>query len=272
MSDKKENLVSVIFHQKNDSPKFFEIKKSKIYLYLIGLPLITLLGVVIGIFALVQNSPIHMFEKYKQSIKLQSQINSYEDLEKMLYNVMSENKRLLSELNSKNGESGSATNTSETSATTGQLTNTPKTNEAKTISSIGLSTLSLFKPIQNQKDLTRPARIGLSGFNVTATKDILHLHFNIIPTQISEDKISGHIVVLMKANNTIMAYPEAALGGGDFQINYSAGETFSTQRFRPVDATLKRPSANGNYSFTIFIFSKEGDLIHYQAVTMPVKL
>lgn len=268
MSDKKENLVSVIFHQKNDSPKFFEIKKSKIYLYLIGLPLITVLGVAIGVFALVQNSPIHMFSKYKQSIKLQSQINSYEDLEKMLYNVMSENKRLLSELNGKNGESGSSTETSATN----QVTNAPKASETKTISSIGLSTLSLFKPIQNQKDLTRPARIGLSGFNVTATKDILHLHFNIIPTQISEDKISGHIVVLMKANNAIMAYPEAAFGGGDFQINYSAGETFSTQRFRPVDATLKRPAANGNYSFTIFIFSKEGDLIHYQAVTMPVKL
>lgn len=273
MKDNKENLVSVIFHQKNDSPKFFEIKKSKIYLYLIGLPILTVIGVAIGIFALAQNSPIHMFQKYKQNIKLQSQINSYEDVEKMLYNVMSENKRLQAEIN-KNSENPANEDDKKLEDPTKktEMPNTQKPSEVKTINSIGLSTLSLFKPIQNQKDLTRPARIGLSGFNVTTPKDGLHFHFNIIPTQASEDKISGHIVVLMKSNNGIFAYPEAALASNDLQINFSAGETFSTQRFRPVDSSFKRPAVAGNYAFSIFIFSKEGDLIHYQAINMPVKL
>ncbi|MBY0413312.1 MAG: hypothetical protein K2Q18_04070, partial [Bdellovibrionales bacterium] len=80
------------------------------------------------------------------------------------------------------------------------------------------------------------------------------------------------IVVLMKNELAIQTYPLQALGGSDFQINYSAGEPFATQRFRPVDASFVKPRKSGNYSFTVFIFSRTGDLIHFQSVNAALKL
>jgi len=141
-----------------------------------------------------------------------------------------------------------------------------------TANSIGLSMLSLFRPIQGQKDRTRPAVLNLSGFKAEVSRDNVNLKFNIIPAVTDDSKISGHIIVLMKNELAIQTYPLQALGGNDFQINYSAGEPFSTQRFRPVDAGFVKPRKSGNYSFTVFIFSRTGDLIHFQSVNIPLKL
>ena len=49
----KKDSISIIYHQRNDSPKHFEIKRSKIYLIFIGLPTLTLIALVIGAIGLV---------------------------------------------------------------------------------------------------------------------------------------------------------------------------------------------------------------------------
>jgi hypothetical protein len=146
---------------------------------------------------------------------------------------------------------------------------TPACPAAGTANTIGLSTLSLFRPVQGQRDRTRPATLNLSGFKVIGNRDTTNFQFNIIPG--GESKLAGHIIVLMKNELTIQVYPQQALGGNDTQINYSSGEPFSTQRFRPVDASFLKPRKPGNYTFTVYIFAKNGDLIHYQSVILPVK-
>lgn len=272
MSNNNKEKVSIIFHQKNDSPKYFEIKKSHIYVYFLALPIIVVLSAVIAGVALVQNSPFHLIDKYKQHLQTQNQINNYSDLEKMFFNTMAENKRLLKEINdphrSIRKEESATIENNETPKPNETLTAPPK---LELISSIGLSTLSMFKPIKDQRDLTRPAKIGLSGFNLTQNANSIKFHFNIIPTTISDERISGYIIVLLKDGQTISAYPSNVFDGNDFQINYSTGESFLTQRFRPVEATFNRPKNGGSYAFTVFIFSKEGDLIHYQPVTIPAR-
>lgn len=269
----KNDSISIIYHQRNDSPKHFEIKRSKVYLFFIGLPTLTLIALVIGAIGLVNTSPFHLLSNYKIASKNRAEMSRHENLE-------DENSELKSEITALKEQIQS--NTTQTAATPAVVTNVNGTQcpapaacpapVSTTVSSIGLSTISLFKPIQGQKDRTRPAVLNLSGFKAEIGRDNVNLKFNIIPAVTDDSKISGHIIVLMKNELAIQAYPLQALGGNDFQINYSAGEPFSTQRFRPVDAGFVKPRKAGNYSFTVFIFSRTGDLLHFQTVNIPLKL
>lgn len=278
----KKDSVSIIYHQKNDSPKYFEIKRSKIYLLFIGLPAITLISLVIGTIGLMNAGPARLLQNYQQNKYLREKEESREDLENKLADQVEENVKLKNELLALQEPKNTLPDATATKETEVKTTTTVSTDPKcpapvacpapNTVSSIGLSTLSLFKPIQNQKDRTRPAILSLSGFKAAIGRDTVNLQFNIIPNSAEDSKISGHIIVLMKNELGIQAYPYNAFGGNDFQINYSAGETFATQRFRPVDASFVKPRKSGNYSFTVFIFSRSGDLIHYQGLTLPLKL
>lgn len=277
MSEKKDapnrnDSISIIYHQRNDSPKHFEIKRSKVYLFFIGLPTLTLIALVIGAIGLVNTSPFHLMSNYKMASKSRNQILRQE-------NLAEENSELKSEILALHEQI--KTNTQITSVPAEAITVNGTQCPAPvacpapvsgTVNSIGLSITSLFKPIQGQKDRTRPAVLNLSGFKAEIGRDNVNLKFNIIPAMTDDSKISGHIIVLMKNELAIQAYPLQALGGNDFQINYSTGEPFSTQRFRPVDAGFVKPRKSGNYSFTVFIFSRTGDLLHFQSVNIPLKL
>ncbi|MBC7711697.1 MAG: hypothetical protein H7177_00055 [Rhizobacter sp.] len=285
---KKKDSISIIYHQKNDSPKYFEIKRSKIYLFFIGLPAVTLFALIFGAIGILNTSPTHLLKSYRDNQKNKTEMANQEKLQDQLNASLEENEKLKKEITQvqemKTTEAAKTTTdvAVKTTPATTTTTNTdlkcpapvacPAPAASANANSIGLSTLSLFRPIQGQKDRTRPAVLNLSGFKTAIGRDTVNLQFNIIPSVTDDSKISGHIIVLMKNEIAIQAYPLQALGGNDFQINYSAGEPFATQRFRPVDASFVKPRKSGNYSFTVFIFSKSGDLIHYQSITLPLKL
>lgn len=262
----KKDSISIVYHQRNDSPKYFEIKRSRIYLFFIGLPTITLIALVIGAIGIVNSSPFHLISNYKMASKNQADLSRL----KTLAEENNELKLEIEDLNQKNINPAQNVLTQGGTLDVSNNQAPPTTNT--TINSIGLSITSLFKPIQGQKDRTRPAILNLSGFSADIGQENVNFKFNIIPTVTDDSKISGHIIVLMKNELAILAYPPAALGGNDFQINYSAGELFSTQRFRPVEAAFARPKKSGNYSFTVFIFSRTGDLLHFQSVNIPLKI
>lgn len=270
-----DDSVSIIYHQRSDSPKYFEIKKSKIFVLLIGLPTITLISLVLGGIGLIHTSPFHLIESVKETSAAQKIAQEQQALRE-------ENEELKSELEQARLAAEQMTVTKDNTATAtegeGPDARCPAPvacaapNSPAVASSIGLSTLSFFRPIQGQKDRTRPAQMNLSGFKTVVGRDNVNLQFNIIPATGTDNKISGHIVVLMKSDQGIQVYPAASLAGADHQINYAAGEPFATQRFRPVDAPFLKPRRGGNFIFTIFIFSRTGDLIHYQNANMVIKI
>ena len=270
----KKNSVSVIYHQKNDSPKYFEIKKSKLYWFLIGLPTLTFVAIILGVLGLVNSSPFHVVDNFRQNSLVRKEAREKETLLEENEKLKFEKETLEETLKTQQAVAPSAPISDASGKLCPAPTICPPTTAAGagTISSIGLSTLSLFKPIQGQKDKTRPAVLNLSGFKTVVGRDTLNLQFNIIPTTLDDEKVSGHIIVLMKNEVAIQAYPIQALGSNDFQINYASGETFATQRFRPVDANFLKPRKSGFYSFTVFIFARNGDLIHFHTVSLPVQL
>ena len=267
MSDKlKKETISIIYNQDNDSPKYFELKKSKLLLFVIGLPTITLIGIIIGIVGLIHTSPFHLIDNYRQnsmareavamSDALKNTIRKSEEEKQALQKSLleSEEKLKLAIPLSSNNPAGK-----------------PNATSANVTSSAGISSLSFFKFIANQHDITKPAILNLTGFKIVNNRDTTNLQFNIIPNS-GDEKIAGHIVVIMKNELTIEVYPAQALNSNDPQINYSSGEPFATQRFRPVDASFLKPRKAGNYIFSVFIFAKNGDLMHVQNVILPVKI
>jgi hypothetical protein len=280
-TENKRDSISIVYHQRNDSPKYFEIKRSRVYLFFIGLPAVTLIALVIGVIGLMNTSPFHLLENYRQNSKTRSQIANQKEMEQDLKekagSFEQENADLKAQVMTLQGQLNNGATPATTPVVAGDVkcpapVTCPAPAISGTINSIGLSTLSLFKPIQGQKDRTRPAVLNLSGFKTAVGRDNVNLQFSIIPAVADDSKISGHIIVLMKNELAIQAYPLQALGSSDFQINYSAGEPFATQRFRPVDASFVKPRKSGNYSFTVFIFSRTGDLIHFQSVNLPLRL
>jgi hypothetical protein len=264
--------ISIIYYQKNNSPKYLEINKKKFLLFLIGLPTITLIAISLASIGVVQSSPFHLLNTYRQNSKARIAIANSSDLQSKLNAVIADNKALELKLQAINQPPLPVISPTGTVAPAPTL-NSIKCPEQKTTtqsSSIGLSTLSFFKPVNGQQDKTRPASLNLTGFKVNSTKDQVNLQFNIINLLGENIKLAGHIVVLMKTDSAIQVYPQTAFITNDFQVNYSAGEPFATQRFRPVDAVFIHPKKSGNFMFTVFIFSRTGDLLHYQNTLLPV--
>ncbi len=264
----QNKFISVIYNQKNDSPKYFEVKKSQILLFIIGLPTVTLIALILGIIGLVHTSPFHLIDNYRQNSMAREAVAKTNALINQIKIDEEENLDLSKKLTETEdklkmiSDSSDAQTKASSGKATGQTTST---------NLIGLSNLSLFRPIQGQKDLTRPPTINLSAFKVLGNRDTTNLQFNIIPTSDVDGKLGGYIIVLMKNELTIQAYPQRALIGNDIQISHTSGEPFSTQHFRPVDASFLKPRKPGNYTFAIYIFAKNGDLLHFQSVILPVK-
>lgn len=271
--------VSIIYHLRNDSPKHIIVKRNKFLAFVILMPLLTIIGVFLGIVGLIHTSPFHLLQNYMKNNEAREAINRVSNLQLNLQNSLSENQNLKTELEKAKldlqnyiPKSPEATTTPSTTPNPEKVTVCPPIN-APMATSIGLSTLSLFKPVQNQKDKTRPASLSLNDFKVVNMRDTVNLQFNIINLLGNDVKLAGHIMVLMKSDTMIEVYPINALNSPcDFQINYTAGEPFATQRFRPVDASFPKPRKPGNHVFTVFIFAKNGDLLHFQSVLLPVKI
>ncbi len=292
-NETEREFISIIYNKKNDSPKYIELKKSKLLFFIIGLPTITLIAIVLGVIGLVHTSPFHLIDTYRQNSLAREAVSKTEVLVAQLQKSEEEKTALSVKLAEMDAELKKTKNDvlSETGDVAherpaekmiekGQAPNLDKCPKAPVcpalaapaMSTIGLSNLSFFRPVQGQKDRTRPATLTLSGFKVETKRDTINLIFNIIPATLGEGKLSGHIVVLMKNELGIQVYPQSALNSQGTQISFTSGEPFMTQRFRPVDAAFLRPRKAGSYTFNVYIFAKNGDLLHYQSVMLPVKL
>lgn len=293
---KNQEVVSIIYYQKKDSPKYFEIKKTAFFWWFVVLPAITLLSIILVFFALIHFSPTHLIQNYLSA-------KNYESMKSTIEQLSNENQQLKDQLNEKTqalkvelakntadiipesevAQNGATTLTPTTTGSketlpaiptvaAGQKPSMAEGLKGKEAGTLDLSYLSLFKPVQGQKDLTRPAQISLSGFNVVTLRDTISLKFNITPLTPRDQKIAGHILVIMKGETGLQVYPQMSLNAPESQISYSAGEPFATQRFRPVDANFLKPRKSGQFVFTVLIFSKNGDLIHTQTVPLFVRL
>jgi hypothetical protein len=125
----------------------------------------------------------------------------------------------------------------------------------------GLSSLGLFKQIKGQLDLSKKPMVAVEGISNSLVDGKTQLQFTLNNITDSNKKISGHLFVVVKNQNSLKVFPENAILEGDFQVNYNKGEKFSFNRLRPFAVTFNDGKISKNLNFKILVFSPTGDLL-----------
>lgn len=125
---------------------------------------------------------------------------------------------------------------------------------------------SLLRPGAGFKDLTQNSPIKLENFTPKMLSGGgVQLAFNIAHTLTGEIKTSGHILVMMKAGNSLQFYPKTNENFDQGLTSFNLGETFTVHRFRPVEANFPDPITKGSTLwFKVLIFNRSGDLLQKQ--------
>jgi hypothetical protein len=114
------------------------------------------------------------------------------------------------------------------------------------------------KPFGMQ-NLLKDNLVTLDQFDLSVTDSKVSLKFQIISST-PENRVTGHILVLMISEAGLLAYPKAANAALAQGIKFNVGEPFSVSRLRPTNAEFVKPQAE-KARFGIYIFNREGDLI-----------
>ncbi|MEI8346038.1 MAG: hypothetical protein WCG27_01125 [Pseudomonadota bacterium] len=109
--------------------------------------------------------------------------------------------------------------------------------------------------------------LNTQEIKVVTDKTNLLFNFTMVNTTPDERNISGHVLVIMKANNQLSLYPIEGLGN-ELQMTFNQGEPFSFNRLRPVNTKFPLPLITPiEVQFRILVFSRTGDLLFEQLVT-----
>ena len=92
-------------------------------------------------------------------------------------------------------------------------------------------------------------------------------HFNIVNDRQDGKKLRGYIIIVMNSGHHLAFYPKSSILFDRSVTAFHQGETFVISRFRKVEGVFNDSLEEGSKaSFKIFIFSRTGDILHYQGV------
>lgn len=232
MSSKKHETISLIVYENETIPYLKHINPKIYKFFLYGPTIISLIAILVIIGAMVYVKNIEKVVRNKEP-----------EIIKVLRTENSLLKEKAEELNILNKEF--------TKKITSQIQETP------------LSTLYFISPVVGQKELTNPAQVNIQDLKVESISDKLYFRFNIVNTTTDGTKLAGFIHIFVTDGNTFQKYPTSVEELENFSLKYTDGESFSTARFRPVEAIFKKMDRN-TLIFKIIIFNRVGDLIHQQ--------
>ena len=238
---KNKNKLSFILYKNKKIPRFFQIDKGFFSFFYYGLPLVTLIAVLTTGSLLVYFKQIREMAKRKEPALIK---------ELKLKNLSLKEKVLEVQVTSKILERKLITGASDT----------------------GLLTMSFFKAPPGQKDMTKSPDLAIESISSRQSQTFYTLSFNLSNNSKNQEKIAGHIFVMMKNNNSYRFYPTDVFEENEMQINFNKGEYFATSRFRPVDAKFKLPPKNTTALFKVLVFSRTGDLLLKQIISRKIEL
>ncbi len=109
-----------------------------------------------------------------------------------------------------------------------------------------------------------PPKVSAEDFVVTRFKKTVSVGFNIKNIDSASNRISGHIVVVLKTRNGgpadwVTMPGNIELVGGK-PTGKHVGKTFSISRFKSVDFKTRKITKPGRYKIaTVFIFTRDGE-------------
>ncbi len=232
--------LGFLVYEAENAPRYYEIKKSLLKFILYGLPLATL--ILLGI--------VLLGSMYFEQISERAKRKEPAIIKELRENVASlEGQLSESQVLTKNLEERLA--------------------KGDTSTDIIRNTMGLFLPVPGMQDLTRTPNLAVENIEPVISGDRIQLKFNIINQTKDNQKLAGYIFVMMKHSGKIYFFPGNSMEESEFKVKFNSGESFATQRFRPVDNVFF-PYNSGlieDYLFKILIFSRTGDLLYKQLVS-----
>lgn len=120
--------------------------------------------------------------------------------------------------------------------------------------------LGLIKKPYGMQNFLAQNRVTLDQFELLQDNNKVNLKFQIISST-PENKVTGHVIVMMISESGILIYPKEANSMLSQGIKYSMGEPFSVSRLRPTNAEFLHRLTGESVKFLIYIFTREGDLL-----------
>lgn len=130
---------------------------------------------------------------------------------------------------------------------------------------IGLGQIGLIRPIPGMQDLTQKKLLDIENIEVQKQGTRLVLNFNVINTTPEGERLSGYLFAFFTHSNSLQVYPRLAeRQAGVFEMAFTSGESFATQRFRPFEDISFQVLTNqiGQGDLKILVFSRMGDLLY----------
>lgn len=237
---REHDKLSFILYTKQLAPRYYEVNRRYFKFLTVGLPLITFIAMAGLVAFAVYFKQLEVLAKRKEPVVIN---------------------RLRDENNSLTGKIA-------------QLETLNQSLENKLASPIQsdreFATLSLFKQVQGQKDMSKSPALTLEEVEVVPVDNDLALNFKIVNATKDGARQAGYLFVVMKAGNQIAVYPEDSFERDEMQLSFNKGEYFATSRFRPVRAVFPRVSGTREVLFKIVIFSATGDLVQKQIVSQTL--
>jgi hypothetical protein len=236
MIEKSQDHYQVIKYDGDVAPELLNVPKSYIrnllFLFFISVTLFLTLSFIYGIKIFVSD-----FKKIDFT-QLKTTVSPQEQLENEIKTVTNENKILIQKLNSK-----------------------PSTAVNDTIKDVQWGLLEIPYAM---KDLRTQKKIKLESFELTQNSTEIAFQFNIVNNGAETEKVQGYFWVAMVHGTQLFYYPFANEWAGDIGLKFTQGETFGVSRLRPVKTPFSKKLEMKQVRFIIYIFTREGDLLHYQ--------
>ncbi len=231
MKNKLKNKLSFIVYEYKRPPRFFEVKKSTLRTFFIFFPTISTIFFIAGIISLVQ---LHIFINKKESGKVTALRTEIKGLKEEVTKAKSETENLYKKIEN-----------TESKITNSQL---------------------LFEIPPAQLDLTANSFFKSENITVKSNDQKTTLKFNLVNITEGNKRISGYFHVLVKTKMGYFFYPQSITETDSEFVKFSSGESFTTSRFRPVEADFKitkkeLEETKDSLVFKVFVFSRGGDII-----------
>lgn len=234
-----KDKFSFIVYEGSNSPRYYEMKKAFFRVLVFGLPIITVISIIITLSLIIyfkeiraqamRKEPAIINSLKHENFKLQTEVNKVTLLNKELEN---------------------------------KLTSTDIGNS--------LDKLSFLKTPAGQLDKTSPAIFNIEETQVLSDKNNVVLKFNLVNSTKDGSRVYGYLHVFARINGHYVHYPNLDSETDQFSIQFNEGESFATSRFRPVKANFTTPNSKGTAIFQVLVFSRTGDLLHKQIIAQKL--
>jgi len=234
-----KNHLAFVVHDEHNVPRYYQLNKSLLRLFLIGLPTLTFLSLTCLLVGLVFY--INFASDFKKQDAQDQQLskNQSEDLTQKLKSLQDHNNELEKKLTA------------------------PSTDK--------LDILNLIRFTAGQLDQSKSATISIEGVTEKFISPEFdgkqtHLKFNLLNNSPESNKQAGFLFVVMQVDNFIQIYPPNSIADDAIQIVFNRGEIFGFNKLRFVDATFDFPLNPGKMQFKVLLFNKLGDLIFQESI------